>query len=113
MPDQRFEFYPTDDVLEARRCAQDLLAQTTGAAESLRAARLLLTAVCLHIHAGFGPEPNIGDLRALLVRLQDSAASWVSLSQSPIQFVRYAAAEVLDAGGALRPAFELALAALS
>jgi hypothetical protein len=76
-------------------------------------ARFLLTAACLHIHARIGPDPTVGEVRDLLVALGSGTAAWTALAASPIQFVRYAAAEFMDSDGALSSAIELAVSALS
>jgi hypothetical protein len=44
--------------------------------------------------------------------LRGSATSWVPLATSPIQFVRYAAAEFSDAGGAARSVLDLVIRSL-
>jgi hypothetical protein len=107
------ECFSTDDVLAARTCARTLLVDSDGPPGLLSQARFVLTAACLHIHARVGPDPTIGDLRDLLAGLRDGAIAWRALAASPIQFVRYAAAELADADGALGSAMELALRALN
>ena len=82
-------------------------------AGDLSQARLLLTAACLHVHARIGPDPTIADLRRLLVSLRAGAGAREALTSSPIQFVRYAAAELADSYGALGETIDLAVRALN
>jgi hypothetical protein len=79
----------------------------------LAQARLVLTAACLHVHARIGPDPTISELRDLLLSLGAGAAAWAALAASPIQFVRYTAAEFADADGALGSAIDLAVRAVT
>jgi hypothetical protein len=90
-----------------------LLVHSDGPPGLLSQARFVLTAACLHIHAGVGPDPTIGDLRDLLAGLRDGAIAWTALAASPIQFVRYAAAELADADGGLGSAIDMAVRALT
>jgi hypothetical protein len=104
--------FPTDDIIVARDFARTLLTGATAPAGLLTEARLVLTAACLHIHARIGPDPSLGDLRDFIMDLRGGAANWVTLAASPIQFVRYAAAEFGDAGGATRSVLDLVLRSL-
>ena len=112
MLDRAFECFPTDDVLAARTCARTLLARSEAPPGLVAQARLILTAACLHIHAGIGPDPTLGELRDLLLNLQAGAAAWAALAASPIQFVRYTAAELAESDSGLRSAIDLAVRAL-
>ena len=111
--DREFECFPGDDVLAARACARSLLVGAQASAGDLSQARLLLTAACLHVHARIGPDPTIADLRRLLVSLRAGAGAREALTSSPIQFVRYAAAELADSYGALGETIDLAVRALN
>jgi hypothetical protein len=111
--DCAFEGIPSDDVLAARTCALTLLAGSDAPAGLLADARLVLTAACLHVHARVGPDPTLGELRELLLNLQAGAAAWAALTASPIQFVRYVAAELAEADGALASAIDVAVRALT
>jgi hypothetical protein len=55
----------------------------------------------------------LGELRDLLLNLQAGAAAWAALAASPIQFVRYTAAELAEADGALGLAIDVAVRALT
>jgi hypothetical protein len=107
------ECVPSDDVLAARTCALTLLAGSDAPAGLLAQARLVLTAACLHVHARVGPDPTLGELRDFLLNLRAGAPAWTALAASPIQFVRYTAAELADAEGALASAIDLAVRALT
>ncbi|MEW6597890.1 MAG: hypothetical protein AB1429_10375 [Pseudomonadota bacterium] len=111
--DRAFECFPTDDVLAARTCARTLLATSDAPSGLLAQARLVLTAACLHIHARIGPDPTFDELRDLLLTLRASAAAWTALAASPIQFVRYTAAELAETDGGLGSAIDLAVRALN
>jgi hypothetical protein len=111
--DRVFENYPGDDVLAARTCARLLLVGSQASAGDLSQARLLLTAACLHVHARIGPDPTVDDLRGLLVSLRAGAGARDALTSSPIQFVRYAAAELADTDVALGATIDLAVRALN
>jgi hypothetical protein len=52
-------------------------------------------------------------LRDFLLNLHAGAAGWAALAASPIQFVRYAAAELAEADGALGSAIDVAVRALT
>jgi hypothetical protein len=108
-----FEYFPSDDVLAARTFARTLLAGLEAPAGLLAQARLVLTAACLHVHARVGPEPTLDELRDLLLNLGAGASSCAALAASPIQFVRYMAAELTDSNGALGSAIDLAVRALN
>lgn len=108
-----FESFPGDDVLAARTCAQLLLVGSQASAGDLSQARLLLTAAFLHINARIGPDPTVADLQGLLVSLGAGAGARDALSASPIQFVRYAAAELADSDVALVATIDLAVRALN
>lgn len=112
MFDCAFECVPSDDVLAARTCALTLLAGAEGSPGLLAQARLLLTAACLHIHARVGPDPTLAELRELVLNLGAGTAAWQALASSPIQFVRYTAAELADTDGVLGPAIDLTVRAL-
>ena len=107
------ECVPSDDVLAARTCALTLLAGSDAPAGLLAQARLVLTAACLPVHARVGPDPTLGELRDFLLNLRAGAPAWTALAASPIQFVRYTAAELADADGALGTAIDLAVRALT
>jgi hypothetical protein len=111
--DCAFECVPSDDVLAARACAQTLLAGSDAPAALVAQARLVLTAACLHVHARVGPDPTLGELRDLVVSLGAGAGAWTVLASSPIQFVRYMAAELADAHGTLGAAVDLAARVLA
>jgi hypothetical protein len=111
--DRAFECFPTDDVLAARTCARTLLAKSEGPPGLLAQARLVLTAACLHVHARIGPDPTFDELRDLLLNLRAGAAAWTALAASPIQFVRYTAAELADSDGGLGSAIDLAVRAVN
>ena len=113
MFDCAFESGPSDDVLAARTCALTILAGSDAPAGLLAHARLVLTAACLHVHARVGPDPTLGELRDFLHNLHTGAAAWAALAASPIQFVRYAAAELADADDALGLAIDVAVRALT
>jgi hypothetical protein len=55
----------------------------------------------------------LGELRDFLLNLHAGAAGWAALAASPIQFVRYAAAELAEADGALGSAIDVAVRALT
>ncbi len=102
------------DVLAARACACSLLAHSPAPPALTGQARLILTAACLHIQAGIGPDPTVGELRDLLLALGSGATAWMALASSPIQFVQYVAAEFADsADGSLRSAIGLAVRAVN
>ena len=73
----------------------------------------MLTAACLHLHARIGPDPTLDELRDLLLTLRASAAAGTALAASPIQFVRYTAAELAETDGGLGSAIDLAVRALT
>jgi hypothetical protein len=79
----------------------------------LAQSRLVLTAACLHVHARIGPDPTYEELRQLLLNLRAGAAAWAALAASPIQFVRYTAAELAETDGGLGSAIDLAVRALN
>jgi hypothetical protein len=111
--DRAFECFPSDDVLAARTCARTLLSKSEGPPGLLAQARLVLTAACLHIHARIGPDPTFDELRDLLLNLRVGASAWTALAASPIQFVRYTAAELADSDGGLGLAIDLAVSAVN
>jgi hypothetical protein len=78
----------------------------------LAQARLVLTAACLHVHTRIGPDPTFDELRDLLLKLRAGAAARAALAASPIQFVRYTAAELADSDGGLGLAIDLAVRAV-
>lgn len=73
----------------------------------------MLTAAFLHVHARVGPDPTFDELHDLLLSLRPGAAAWAALAASPIQFVRYTAAELADADGGLGSALDLAIRAVN
>jgi hypothetical protein len=79
----------------------------------LRDAQLILTAVCLHLHGQVGGRLNGQALLAGLERLMGRRTGAADLAQSPLQFVRYVAAEVNEAEpGNLALALDLAMRAV-
>jgi hypothetical protein len=87
------------DVLAARDCAELLLGEPPGP-QDFGAARLILTAVCLHIHPVAGPDPTLADLHAFLIALaRPSAEVWAALSRSSMALVQYASCDFNDGRG--------------
>jgi hypothetical protein len=98
------------DVLAARDCAGLLLGEHPEPPQSLGAARLILTAVCLHLHPVAGPDPTLTDLHAFLMALaRPSAEVWATLSRSSMALVQYASCD-FNGGRGLRAQDALSLA---
>jgi len=58
----------------------------------MASARLLLTAVCLHLYPLAGPDPTLADLHAFLVSLKGFEAwAWSALAESPLALAQYVA----------------------
>ena len=76
---------------------------------------VVLTAACLHLGAGTGPEPTLEDLRRLLEGLGNRADQAIAaLAASPMAFTQYAAAELrADSNGTWIDAVDLAVRAVS
>jgi hypothetical protein len=87
---------PGGDVLAARACARQILLSVGGEPDLLREAQLLLTAACLHLQGQIGGRLSCEALLAILRRLGGQGGAAAGLTKSPLQFVRYVAAEVLD-----------------
>jgi hypothetical protein len=104
----RLRFSPGGDVLAARACARVLLDLCgDGPADPL--VLLILTAVCLILHARLGPQMTLGKLRAALAHLGPLPSLAAEMIRSPMQLVRYAGAEIADADPtAVRHAIERA-----
>lgn len=83
----------------ARDILQDLACPVGGADGSL--ARLVLTAACLHCASAQGGESR-RDLALYLKTLCDDPLLDPALLRSPMQFVRYAAAELQALAGPAR-----------
>lgn len=87
---------PGGDVLAARACAREILQTVQADPVPLSDAQLLLTATCLHLQGQIGSGLSCEAMLAMLWRLGGQGVSAMGLTQSPLQFVRYVAAEVLD-----------------
>jgi hypothetical protein len=99
--------------LAARACARQILRDMGDDSAGLREAQLILTAVCLHLHGQVGGRLNGHVLLAGLERLTGRRQGAADLAQSPLQFVRYVAAEVSEAEpGSLAMAIDLAIRAV-
>jgi len=84
------------DLLAARACASALLGGLPTSAGGV-AARMILSAACLHLHAQVGPEPGLEDVGHLLGGLlAQEPSAWAALRGSAIQFVQYAVEDLLD-----------------
>jgi hypothetical protein len=82
------------DVHAARECAQALLSGREGSPARLGAARLILTAVCLHLYPVVGPDPTLADLHAFLASLgRPDPSAWDALALSPLALVQYVSAD--------------------
>lgn len=80
------------DVRAARACAQALLNDLPQKPPRVCAARLILTAVCLHLYPLAGPDPTMADVRAFLVSLAGAeSGAWNALSTSSLALVQYVA----------------------
>lgn len=107
---RQFSLGAGGDVVAARACAQALLCDLQEPPRRLVGARLILTAVCLHLYPVVGPDPSLADLHAFLVSLARSEAwAWIAMADSPLALVQYACAE-FDGGGGRRPQTTLSLA---
>jgi hypothetical protein len=100
------------DVAGAYRFAASILMGALPPRD-LFAARLVLTAVCLHLSSGNGPEPTLGDLLNSLVDLSKRPAPFPEFLKSGVQFLNYAALEIAALDAASRAeAFRLSLDAV-
>lgn len=81
------------DVVAARALAENLLAPLSSPRRR-RDARLLLMAICLHLDSANGPEPQMEDVVRVLKATARSLSALNSLAESPIEFLRYAWAEL-------------------
>lgn len=85
------------DVIAARSFARDLLEAGACLLPDVFdpvLATLVLTAVCLHVHAALGEDMRRGDILRFLGALMDLGRPSVGFAKSPMQFVRYAALEL-------------------
>lgn len=58
---------------------------------------MLLTAACLHLSAGAGPDPTQAQATLLVTTLANGDRDvWRKLAVSPLPFVRYVAIEFCD-----------------
>jgi hypothetical protein len=104
---------PGGDVLAARACAREILQTVQADPAPLGNARLILTAMCLHLQGQIGGSVSCEAMLAMLWRLGGQGVAAAGLTQSPLQFVRYVAAELLDSEPAsLAIALELAIRAV-
>lgn len=105
---------PGGDLMSARACAEQILSALGSPRLCAGAALLILTAVCLHLTSGLGPDPTLDDVRLFLERLTDgSASAWRSWSSSRLQFLQYVAAEFDDgAANSVTDTVQLALDAV-
>jgi hypothetical protein len=106
--------FPGGDLMSARAFAQQILAALGPPGFRTGAVVLILTAACLHLSAGMGPDPTLADVRVFLEQLAEGPGiAWRSLATSRLPFLQYVAAE-FDQGG--RPMIDdtvqLALAAV-
>lgn len=98
------------DVVAARSCAQTLLRDLSEPPRRLVGARLIVTAVCLHLYPVVGPVPTLADLHAFLVSLaRPEASAWSAMADSPLALVQYASAE-FNGGRGRQPQMALSLA---
>ncbi|MBV9511640.1 MAG: hypothetical protein JO303_15310 [Caulobacteraceae bacterium] len=92
----------------ARAVAETLLNALPAVRAQRGAARLILTAACLHLHPITGPDPTLGDLRAFLRALAAADPNaWADLARSPLGLVQYVGQ---DFGGGDTPRAQAALA---
>jgi hypothetical protein len=93
--------FPGGDLMSARAHALQILAALGQPSLRTGAVVLILTAACLHLSAGMGPDPTLDDVRLFLEQLADgSRGAWRSLSTSRLPFLQYVAAEFDDGGRA-------------
>ena len=102
------------DVRAARACAQALLSDLPDPLRRVGAARLLLTAVCLHLYPVAGPDPTLADLHAFLVSLaRQEPSAWDAMTLSPLGFVQYVSDDFHGGlGQELQEAISLAIQAV-
>jgi hypothetical protein len=95
-PFKAFLTQSAGDLLAARACADALLGGVPLPAGGV-AARMVLSAACLHLHAQVGPEPGLEDVGRLLGGLlAQEPSAWAALRDCSIQFVQYAVVDLLD-----------------
>jgi hypothetical protein len=82
------------DVIGARRAAVDFLQGPSSSEPGLAFQRLVLTAVCLHVDILHPDGVSLRAVVACLHRILTDAIVDPALARSPMQFVRYAAAEL-------------------
>jgi hypothetical protein len=88
--------------MSARAYAHEILATLGRPSFRTGAVVLILTAACLHLSAGMGPDPTLADVRLFLEQLADgSGGAWRSLSTSRLPFLQYVAAEFHEGGRAM------------
>lgn len=98
------------DVSAARDCAAMILALSPN--EDLPLARLVLSAVCLHLGSQDGPDPTLADVLKYLGGLSRQVGPPAEFLRSPMQFLHYAALELADLPAQVRAdTFELSIAA--
>jgi|GEM_PF-6530272 len=99
------------DVVSARACAIRILSFVPLASDPCNA-RLVLTAITLHLGSQNGPEPTLADLLNALARLSRDVGPPVEFLRSPMQFLHYAALEIGELDPDARAhAFDLSLRA--
>jgi hypothetical protein len=99
------------DVASARACATRILSFIPLAPDPCNA-RLVLTAITLHLGSQNGPEPTLGDLLNSLASLSKQVGPPPEFLRSPLQFLHYAALEIGDLDPAARAdAFEVSVRA--
>lgn len=91
------------DVAAARACAACILAFVPLADDPCNA-RLVLTAVSLHLGSQNGPDPTLGGLLNSLASLSKQVGPPAEFLRSPMQFLQYAALEIGDLDPAARAA---------
>jgi hypothetical protein len=102
---------PEGDAVTARSFSEKLLIRVA-AGQDRRDARLLLTAVCLHLQSGLGPDATLADLVACLGRCGRSGLL-ATLSGDPLSLSEYAVCELGSiSAGQLNLAREMALSAV-
>ena len=92
---------PCGDVSGAYRFAAWILKGVAPLGD-LFAARLILTAVCVHLSSGNGPEPTLADLLNSLANLSTQSPPFPEFLRSGVQFLNYAALEIAALESALR-----------
>ena len=81
------------DARAARAFAESALGAVSRRGDR-RNARLLLTAMILHLDAQNGPEPSLQEVAESLAKIGERREALIALHQSPAQLVRYAADEL-------------------